>query len=114
MNPHGLKVGQKVYYVGRYRRGDTQWLTITKIGRVWAYTDLHVRFRVDDLRMYSDNNSPMGDIYLSKEVYDEAVTRDRLRRLIRDRLDSFREECPDLATLKSIAELLGMEVTSGP
>lgn len=113
MNPHGLKVGQKVYYVGRYRRGDTQWLTITKIGRVWAYTDLHVRFRVDDLRMYSDNNSPMGDIYLSKEAYDDAMASDRLRRMIRDRLDVF-GRCPDLATLKSIAELLGMEVTSGP
>jgi hypothetical protein len=89
-----LKVGQKLYFVySDRRRGEPYYLVVKKVGRKWATTSregwTHDDYRIDVNTLWADagHYTSPGRCYISKEDYDEAVTRqvewDRLREMVK-------------------------------
>lgn len=85
-----LKIGQKLWFVPSFKRGHPYEVTVTKIGKLYAYLDdrdrrIHKGSLQVDGRGY---NSP-GQCYLSKAAYEEEAALDAawvyFRNFIRDR-----------------------------
>lgn len=52
---------------------------ITKVGRKWADLDgTHGRFNMDTMRMDGGQYSSPGDVFYSRELYEETVLRNEL------------------------------------
>ena len=76
-----LKVGQKLWWVpSEHRRGEPYFVTVTKVGRVWAQLDNGYRI---DSNLIADGNgySSPGRGHRSKDEYEADVkTKERWSR----------------------------------
>lgn len=87
-NPHGLTVGQELWFVPGHRGGHSHYVTVQKIGRKWA--EVGKRLRIDLETLIADGGDFMspGTCYLSKEEHEQAVERSarwtRIQRFVRD------------------------------
>lgn len=67
-----LTVGQKLYWVSVYGNAP-HWVTVTKVGKKWAYLDNKERVGVNDLMADGKGYSSHATCYFSKELYEETV-----------------------------------------
>lgn len=112
-NPHGLKVGQRLYFVSNSHHRDPSWWTITKIGKTWATVEGGNRVCLMDLRVDGGGCSSPGDVYLSEDDYEDHKKQLQLCRMIRDRLETWGgRPIPLLLTLEKVAELLDIKLES--
>ena len=77
-NPHGLKVGQEVYYVPSLRR-DPHLVKIDKVGRVWATFEGESRkkIKLETLGVF-EGDYHCGEVHVSKDDYDHGRKMDGL------------------------------------
>ncbi len=74
-NPHGLTVGQTLYWVPYSHRGQHSFVSVEKIGRKWAHLSNHNRIELETLRADSGDHSCPGQCWLSKEAHDAEKSR---------------------------------------
>jgi hypothetical protein len=108
-----LTVGQKLWFVwADKRRGDPHEVTVTRIGRKWAYLDRYETYRIDSNTLAVDGGagrSSPGHCYLSREGYEASLARNRAWNDLRKEID--RRKRPAGVTVEQIAEarrLLGL------
>ena len=66
-----LSIGQTLYWVSaQYLREQPKEVTVTKIGRKWAYLSNNQRIDTENLIVDGGDYIPSGSVYLSKEEYD--------------------------------------------
>lgn len=108
-----LKVGQKLWCVSRERYGrikpDDREVTITKVGRKWAYLDYPSRdeYRIDKSTLFIDGGeytSP-GRCYHSREEYESELARETTWDLIRRKVDRQRS-CPEGVSVRDMEAAL--------
>ena len=110
-NPHGLTVGQELFFVSSGRYTAPRAVTVEKIGRKWAVLDNHTRIDMTSLRADGRGYASPGSAYLTEGDYrDEVAIRDAWNSLNR----RFRRlyAMPAGLTIEKmdqIADLLGIE-----
>lgn len=87
-NPHGLKVGQQLWFVSSLRGGLAHYVTVKKIGRKWADIGQRDRISLETLVADGGNFMSPGSCYLSKEEHEQMIARSvrwaRIQRFARD------------------------------
>lgn len=69
-NPHGLKVGQEVYYVSNIRDRHKAFVNVVKVGRVWAeLSNDYGRANLRTLKIDGGQSSSPGRVYLNEQAY---------------------------------------------
>ena len=112
-----LKVGQKLWLVPGSRHSEPREVTVTKVGRKWAYIDgyYHSRnTRVDMETLVLDGTIGYPDhCYLSKKAWEESTLKDRVWSAIRDKMRNSYRRPDHLSTedLRAIEAFLGLEPT---
>lgn len=77
MSKHDLKVGQQLWFVPRERRSSQpKFVTVTKVGRDWAYVSGHrhnSRVSLVSLDIDGGEYASPGRCYLNREEYEQQV-----------------------------------------
>lgn len=114
-NPHGLYVGQQLYFVpSEIRRRNPVTATVTAVGRKWATLELcgwhDVRIDIQTLRADGRGYTSPGSCYLSEGEYATKRLRmyewDSLKREIYSR--GYPHEGVTLEDIRKAMELLGL------
>lgn len=111
-NPHGLTVGQSLFFVNNQTRQETtRTVTVLSVGRKWAELDNRTRIDMVSLRADGRGFTSPGTAYLSEGDYREKV-------VIRDAWNSLSRHLGRLHSMPAgmtvekmdqIADLLGIE-----
>lgn len=89
INPKCIKVGDKFYFVGNSNAHDKGTVVVKSVGRKWVCLNSGARFDRTDAEYWrrldrnGSTNSP-GDLYDSKEQYEELVKKLRILHRIQD------------------------------
>jgi hypothetical protein len=104
-----MKPGDQLYFVHNYNSNGNRPLTVSRVGRLWAYFENEPRWKMD-LKTWHVYEAEWvaGHCYESEQAY-----RDRL--LVRHQIARFRRliddaELTDLAAVRKAAEILGLEL----
>lgn len=68
-----MKVGQRLYYVGRHKHERPSWVTIEKVGSRWAYLSNRKRIDIDTFYADGGNYSSPGRCYWSQDEYERGL-----------------------------------------
>lgn len=116
MSKHDLKVGQQLWFVPRGARGkeSAKFVTVTKLGRDWAYVSGHYsasRISLTTLEMDGGRNySTQGRCYLKREEYENKAAAESALLQIRNGLGAFGRPDIHLSDILQAAKLLKIEV----
>lgn len=114
-NPHGLYVGQQLYFVpSEIRKRNPVTATVTAVGRKWVSIEMAgwwgVRIDIQTLIADGGGYSSPGNCYFSQEEYTAKVLRQRTWDSLRRAIYA-KPSTPDSVTREAIqkaAELLGL------
>jgi hypothetical protein len=111
-NPHGLYVGQVLYYAPYDRRHSIRECSVTveKIGRKWVEISPHWVGRIDiqTLRVDGGNYTSPGQCWLSEEAYKQKAAADAAWSAMRNALHGGRPENCTAEHIKNAAKALGL------
>jgi hypothetical protein len=111
LNPHGLFVGDCLFYVANDNRRSTTTVSVVKIGRKWV--ELSNRNRVDIMSLEADGGqySSPGTAWLSEQAYRDRVALQDAWRSLRRQIDGLYGAPAGLTIEKmdQIADLLGID-----
>lgn len=112
-NPHKLEVGQKLWFVPESNYRTPGEVTIMKIGRTYANTDLRGRLNLETLREDGGQFSSDGRAYLSKEAWVAADGQKKIWRKIEQSMRHAWEPPKGVTTpdLIEVARLLKIDIT---
>lgn len=111
-NPHGLHVGQVVYYVPYERRHASRAgnVVVTKVGHKWAEISpvWAGRISLETLREDSGAYTSRGEIWLSEDAYKQKSSADSAWRRLRELLQGPRPNACTADNINSAAKALGL------
>ena len=103
-NPHGLKVGQELFYVSYRGSNFTTPVTVEKVGNKWAEIKNRTRISLETLICDGGQYSPSGRCYLSEQDYRDELEQEALTRAIH-KATEWRVRYP-LQKLREVARIL--------
>ena len=106
-----FEVGQVVFVVRNDNRRSTYNATVTKVGRKWVYINEHQRFDPQTKLIDGGNYQSPGRVYLSRDEYDETVTRANAWRDLRSEVQ-YLYSAPNHLTTERIQAILA-EIKGG-
>lgn len=78
-NPHGIVVGQKLYYVPAHTwSGEGREVKVDKVATKWIYCGARLRIDLKNLMADGEGYGTAGRCYLSKEIYDKKIRLDKM------------------------------------
>lgn len=108
-NPHGLKVGQRLYIAPNTHSHTPCYETITlSIGRRWANIGSNGRVDLETLLLDGGQYTSPGKAYFSKNEYQEMAAKEAYWLELRNRLP-VNPPAVSMETLKEIAEMIGLK-----
>lgn len=111
-NPHNLKVGQKLWFVGARGFRNEYEVEIINVGRVYASISRAGRIFLDTLLVDGGGYSSPGRCYLSRDAWDAEKSRDLAWANIRSAISQQHSTPKDFDPIKlaEISKLLGVYI----
>ena len=107
-----LTVGQQLWYAPYERRNTPGYVTVVKVGRIWATMSGGSRISLDDLTLESPKYGIGGQIYLSRDLWVVDVRKNKAWFALREKLQCAYQVPANVteAQIREAAALLGIVI----
>jgi len=107
-----LTVGQQLWYARSSRWDKPGYVTVVKVGRIWATLSGGLRISLDDLTLESPKYGIGGQIYLSRDLWVVSVRKNKAWFALREKLQCSYQVPANVteAQIREAAALLGIVI----